>query len=73
MSALGRFVLWCLKHARQQGVFKRDLGRWGDVIREAWNAPDGGAAIRMIFRYIFDAPPSPQTQVNRQGAKTPSS
>ena len=33
MSALGRFVLWCLKHARQQGVFKRDLGRWGDVIR----------------------------------------
>lgn len=54
MSALGRFVLWCLKHARRQGFFKQELGGWGGVIREAWNAPDGGAAIRRIFRYIFD-------------------
>ena len=54
MSALGRFVLWCLKHARRQGLFEHELGRWSDVVREAWNAPDGGAAIRMIFRYIFE-------------------
>lgn len=54
MSALGRFVLWCLKHARRQGFFKDELGSWGGVIREAWNAPDGGAAIRRIFRYIFE-------------------
>jgi hypothetical protein len=55
MSALGRLVLWCLKHARQQGVFKRDLASWADVLRDAWNAPDGGAAVRMIFRYVFEA------------------
>src|SRR5512132_1485497 len=54
MSALGRFVLWCLKHARRPGLFEHELGRWGEVVREAWNAPDGGAAIRMIFRYIFE-------------------
>ncbi len=54
MSALGRFVLWCLKHARRQGLFEHELGRWSDVVREAWSAPDGGAAIRMIFRYIFE-------------------
>jgi len=54
MSALGRFVLWCLKHARRQGFFKHELGGWGSVIREAWNAPDGGAAIRRIFRYILE-------------------
>jgi hypothetical protein len=47
-------VLWCLKHARRQGFFKQELGGWGSVIREAWNAPDGGAAIQRIFRYIFD-------------------
>jgi predicted transposase YdaD len=54
MSALGRFVLWCLKHARRQGFFKHELGSWGSIIRDAWNAPDGGAAIRRIFRYIFE-------------------
>jgi predicted transposase YdaD len=55
MSALGRLVLWCLKHARQQGVFKRDLAGWADVLRDVWHAPDGGAAVRMIFRYVFEA------------------
>jgi predicted transposase YdaD len=54
MSALGRFVLWCLKHARRQGLFEHELVRWGEVVRDAWNAPDGGAAIRMIFRYMFE-------------------
>ena len=30
------------------------VDRWGDVVREAWDAPDGVAAIRMIFRCIFE-------------------
>ena len=54
MSALGRFALWCLKHARRQGFFKHELGGWGQIIREAWRSPNGEAAVQTIFRYVFD-------------------
>ncbi len=54
MSALGRFALWCLKHARQQGFFRHALADWGQIIRDASGAPNGGSAIETIFGYFFD-------------------
>jgi hypothetical protein len=38
MSAFGRLVLFCLRHAREPAVLLDQLGRWVDLIREAKRA-----------------------------------
>jgi hypothetical protein len=53
MSAFGRLVLFCLRHAREPDVLLARLGRFGELIREARRAPNGPAALVMLFRYIL--------------------
>jgi hypothetical protein len=53
MSALGRLVLWCLRNARTPENLVWGLKGWVDLVREVRRAPNGPAALKMIFRYIF--------------------
>jgi predicted transposase YdaD len=53
MSALGRLVLWCLRNARTPENLVWGLKGWVDLVREVRRAPNGAAALKMIFRYIF--------------------
>lgn len=53
MSALGRLVLWCLRNARTPETLVWGLKGWVDLVREVRRAPNGAAALGMIFRYIF--------------------
>ena len=41
MSALGRLVLTCLRHARDPEELVAQLGQWADVMREVMSAPHG--------------------------------
>ncbi len=53
MSALGRLVLYCLRHAREPEELVRGLGAWVDVARDVLLAPNGVAALRSVWRYIL--------------------
>ena len=53
MSALGRLVLLCFRHARSPEELIRRLGGWVDLMREVRRAPNGLAALRAIYRYMF--------------------
>lgn len=53
MSALGRLVLWCLKNARAPEQLVRELRGWAAIMREVRAAPNGPAAMAMVWRYIF--------------------
>lgn len=53
MSALGRLVLWCLRNARTPENLVWGLKGWVDLVREVRRAPNGAAALQMIFRYIY--------------------
>jgi hypothetical protein len=63
MTALGRLVLWCLRHARKPEELVRRLAGWRDVVREVRRAPNGGAALALIWRYILTIsnPSQPET------------
>ena len=39
MTALGRLVLFCLRHAREPGRFAQEIARWLGLIAEARSAP----------------------------------
>ena len=52
LSALVRLSLWCLSVAHDDDRFVREIDRMGEVIRDAWFAPDGRAALAVILRYI---------------------
>lgn len=53
MSAFGRLVLFCLRHAREPAVLLERLSRWVDLVGEARRAPNGRAALVTLFRYIL--------------------
>jgi predicted transposase YdaD len=53
MTALGRLVLWCFRHARRPEELVRRLAGWLDVVREAQRAPNGRAALAFIWQYIL--------------------
>jgi predicted transposase YdaD len=53
MTALGRLVLWCFRHARRPEELVRRLAGWRDVVREVRQAPNGRAALAFIWRYIL--------------------
>jgi predicted transposase YdaD len=53
MSALGRLVLWCLRHARTPEELVHGLGAWLDLVREVRRAPNGVAALAKVYTYIF--------------------
>jgi hypothetical protein len=45
MTALGRLVLTCVRHARDPEELVAQLGQWVDVMREVISAPPWAAAL----------------------------
>lgn len=52
MSELGRLALWCLLRGRTPELFIRGVGRWLGLVDEVRRAPNGAAALALIWRYI---------------------
>jgi hypothetical protein len=53
MTALGRLVEACFKHARTRADLLEILSGWADVVREVVSAPDGLEALVLVMRYIL--------------------
>ncbi|WP_437569669.1 DUF4351 domain-containing protein [Sorangium sp. So ce542] len=53
MTALGRLVLWCFRHARAPEELVRRLSAWREVAEEVRRAPGGAAALARVWRYIL--------------------
>jgi hypothetical protein len=53
MSALGRLVILCFKLAKTPDELIERLGRWTDLIREVYRAPNGVEALVLLLRYIL--------------------
>ena len=49
-TALARFSLWCLRHAREPWALVDRLGAWLDLVREVRRAPHGVAALVRLRR-----------------------
>ncbi|WP_434045060.1 MULTISPECIES: DUF4351 domain-containing protein [Sorangium] len=54
MTALGRLVLWCFRHARRPEELVARLSGWYELVREVRGAPGGGAALSRVWRYILN-------------------
>jgi hypothetical protein len=67
MTALGRFALFCLRHAPEPDAIVRGLARWLDLIREIRRAEGGLEALELIWRYILivGEPADPEVLVER--------
>jgi predicted transposase YdaD len=52
MTALGRLVLWCLRHADTPDEIVRRIAGWLDLVSEVRRAPDGAAALATVWRYV---------------------
>ncbi len=67
MTALGRLVLFCLRHGREPGRFVQEIARWLGLLAEARTAPGGREALQLIWRYIVTAnnPVDPQGLVKQ--------
>lgn len=55
MTALGRVVLWCLRHAREPDELIQRLRGLRDLLAEVRRTPDGRQALEMIWAYILAA------------------
>jgi hypothetical protein len=53
MTALGRLVEACFKHARTRVDLLEILDGWADVLREVFLAPNGVEALALVMRYIL--------------------
>jgi predicted transposase/invertase (TIGR01784 family) len=53
MTAVGRLVEACFKHARKPMDFLEILTSWADVVREVAAAPNGLEALVLVMRYIL--------------------
>jgi hypothetical protein len=58
MSALGRLVLYCFRHARDPEELVRHLGAWADLALEILTAPHGRAALEAVLRYVMMVHPA---------------
>ncbi|XXT16983.1 Rpn family recombination-promoting nuclease/putative transposase [Sorangium sp. So ce429] len=67
MTALGRLVLWCLRHARRPEELVARLSGWYEVVQEVRRAPGGGAALARVWRNILSIadPPHPRELLQR--------
>jgi hypothetical protein len=63
MTELGRLVLWCLKTARNSRALLAGIPRWADLFHALRRAPNGTAAIAVIWRYILLVHDAPQEKV----------
>ncbi|HQY65010.1 MAG TPA: Rpn family recombination-promoting nuclease/putative transposase [Polyangiaceae bacterium] len=52
-TALGRLVMYCLRHAREPAELVAGLRQWGTLVEEVMDAPDGAAALRTVLRYVL--------------------
>lgn len=70
MTALGRLVLFCLRHGREPARFVQEIGRWLGLLAEARIAPGGREALQLIWRYIMSVsnPADPQGLVKQFSA-----
>jgi hypothetical protein len=55
MTALGRLLLFCLRHGREPARFLQEIARWLGLVAEARAAPGGLEALQLIWRYIVTA------------------
>jgi len=53
MSALGRLVAACFKHARTRADLLEILSGWAEVVREVVRAPNGLESLVLVMRYIL--------------------
>jgi hypothetical protein len=53
MSAFSRLVLFCFRNARNPDRITQGLRGWVDLIRETRRAPNGVAALKMLWHYIL--------------------
>ena len=53
MTALGRLVIYCLRHAREPAELVAGLREWGALVEEVMAAPDGAAALQTVLRYVL--------------------
>ncbi len=53
MTALGRLVFYCFRHARNPAELIRGLAHWLDLVGEVYAAPNGAAALGTVWRYIL--------------------
>jgi len=53
MTALGRLVEICFKHARTRADLPEILAGWVDVLQEVIQAPNGLEALVLVMRYIL--------------------
>lgn len=53
MTALGRLVFYCFRHARKPAELIQGLARWWDLVSEVHAAPNGLAALGTVWRYIL--------------------
>jgi Putative transposase, YhgA-like len=63
MSALGRVALWCLKRARGGGDLSGDLARWGELLAEIVEAPNGVAALAAVLSYLLEVSQTPRERL----------
>jgi predicted transposase YdaD len=55
VSALGRLLLFCLRHAREPEVLFAELPGWVGLIRQVRAAPGGVEALWQVWAYIMAA------------------
>jgi predicted transposase/invertase (TIGR01784 family) len=63
MTALGRIALWCLKTARNADELLAGMASWADLLRAVKAAPNGAAAIALVWRYLFTVHEAPERRV----------
>lgn len=69
MTALGRLVMYCLRHAREPTELVAGLREWGALVEEVMAAPDGAAALRTVLRYVLMVhPEEPETVLEQLDA-----
>jgi len=54
LTALAKLVTLLLKHGRWRADLLQILGRWADVLREVFRAPNGLDALARVVRYILE-------------------
>jgi hypothetical protein len=61
MTAMGRLVLACLSHARDEDLVAA-LWDWASVCEEVWAAPSGREAMKAVMSYIAKVGAGPKDE-----------
>ena len=57
VTALGKVVLACLRHARDMRTLFEHLRDWSEVLQDVQSAPHGLRAMELVLSYMFQAAP----------------